>query len=419
MSTSTVNNTGTGQEKVTGYSYFIALLCMLTYAVSFISRNVWNTAIGSQDTLTSLGITAIQAGAIASAFYVGYVISNLISGFIVDRIGPKLSLAIATLGTAAFTLMIPFANSYGLILMLRVLAGIASGPLFSCVTKMNYGWFDDQRRGVAMGFIMSGPAIGMAVASAALAPVIKASGWQVGFFIAAITCLVVGILVAIFGKERGLALATGKMALSEEEKKSDTAKALKIFMRKNAILTTIMCLCALGAGTGFQTWAINFLVKSAGLELTTAGLVFGLTSALGLFTGTLSGWVSDLLKTRKWIIVISGILTTLCIFGFTMTTNIVLLTVISSLLVLFQAGMGNGVNIMQAEQVKSPQAGKIMGWYNAASQLGSVIFPVLLGAVLTASGSYFWVMATIAAGYFMVVLVALFAKDTYGVKFNN
>ena len=39
---------------------------------------------GVQDTLTALGITALQAGGIATAFYVGYVASNFFSGFLID-----------------------------------------------------------------------------------------------------------------------------------------------------------------------------------------------------------------------------------------------------------------------------------------------------------------------------------------------
>ncbi|MEG0377318.1 MAG: MFS transporter, partial [Eubacterium sp.] len=212
----------TEQVKVTGYSIIIAVLCLLTYSVSFVCRNVWNSALAVPGVTDGLGITALQAGGLATAFYVGYVVSNFFSGFIVDKFGPKISLLLAAAGTGLFTLLIPLASSYAMIFALRVLAGIASGPLFAGCAKMNYGWFDDKRRGVAVGFIMSGPAVGGAIASAAFVPIIQNQSWQTGFIIAGIIAIAVGILMLVFGKEKGLALASSKIKLTAEEKKSDT-----------------------------------------------------------------------------------------------------------------------------------------------------------------------------------------------------
>lgn len=405
--------------KVTGYSYLIAVLCMLTYAVSFVSRAVWNSSIAIDTTLTSLNITTIQAGTIASAFYVGYVVSNFLSGFIVDKLGPKLSLIFAGAGTGIFTLLLPFSSSYPVILVLRVLAGVASGPLFGAVTKMNYGWFDDRRRGVIVGFIMSGPAIGMAFSSAALTPVVANSGYKQAFLVAGVIAVVVGVLMLLLGKERGLALASGKL-LSPEEKKADTAQAVKIFFRKNVLLVSVMNLLIVGAGQGLTTWILKFFVEEKGMTAAAAGAVFGGATAVGLVSGTLVGLLSDLLKTRKYIVVIGGVAAAVLLYCYSLTTNVAVLTCIAVLMQLSQACMTNGANFLQTEQVKSPQAGKIMGWYNGVTQLGSVIFPTLLAAILTAvNGRYFWVLMSVAAAYLISVVMVLFCEDTYGKTFNQ
>jgi MFS family permease len=115
--------------KTTPYSWFVAILVALTYGVSFVARNVWSTALPVAH--ESPGITMAAAGGLMTAFYIGYVASNFVTGFLVDKIGPRLTLSLATLLTGIFTLLIPAAPHYAALFALRVLAGASAGPLIS------------------------------------------------------------------------------------------------------------------------------------------------------------------------------------------------------------------------------------------------------------------------------------------------
>jgi len=74
-------NKVTEEISTTWYSWVVALLCLLTYAVSFVSRNVWSTAIPIAAPALNLSMTA--AGGLMTAYYIGYVASNFFSGFFV------------------------------------------------------------------------------------------------------------------------------------------------------------------------------------------------------------------------------------------------------------------------------------------------------------------------------------------------
>ena len=402
------------QEKIGWYSWVVALLCLCTYAVSFISRNIWSTAIPVA--APDLGISMTQAGGLVTAYYVGYVAMNFFSGFFVDKFGPRKSLAVSSLLKAVFTLAIPFSRSYTILFILRVLAGMASGPLFSGCAKMNLGWFDDKRRATAMGFIMTGPALGNVIASGVFPSVITGQGWQMAFTYGGIIALAVAVLFFTFAKERGVAKASGSsVQKTPEEKQKDRQGAFRILTTRTLILATLAQFLAIGANNGFTTWIMKFFVDTQGFTLAAAGGIFAASSAMKLFSGTLSGIASDLLKSRKKVAILCGVITCITVVCLTQFKDTAILWVIMLIYGLFSSGLGNPVNTMATETAKGPFAGTVMGIYNALCQLGSVVFPALLGMLLDiAGGSFFVVLMVIAVSYLIAAVSAACMKETYG-----
>ena len=415
---STVENKQAPEEvKVNAYAFLVAVLAALTWGASFISRSVWSSAIASESTLTSLGITALEAGGIATAFYVGYVASNFFSGIIIDNFGTKVSLAITALGTGAATLLIAFCNGYWAIFALRVLAGIFAGPLFSCIVKCNYAYFPDRLRAVMTGFLGSGSSIGTAIASIWFTPMVAEKGYKVAFTWAGIVTFAIGVIVFFLVKDIGVMKPLKKMdVLSEEEKKNATASAIKVFMQKDFLIGSLTHFCCMCATTGMQTWMLSYLINNKGMEPATAGLVFGSSQLIGLISGTLAGIVSDALKTRKWLMTVSALGTAALILLFLKVDSVAGLTAIFIIIKLFQSFVGTSSNTMQSERAKGPYSGLVMGWYNAICQLGSVVMPTVLGAVLAKTGDYGQVVIWIAGTYICIMVLGLLVKDTYRKK---
>lgn len=410
---------GTGVKKteevvqVTGYSILIALLCMLTFAVSFVSRNVWSSTVASASALEALGITMVQAGGIASAFYIGYVASNFFSGFIVDKLGPRISLAATALGTGIFTLLIPVVSGYWAIFALRVLAGVAAGPLFAGISKMNYGWFPDRVRATVVGFMMSGPAVGMAFASIAFTPLVATQGYKIAFVYAGILTIAIGVIALIFLKEKGLSKGNLNVKKTAAENAADVKNAIKVFGSKDFLINTLMHTILVGSGQGLQTWILAYLVMGKQMTPAAAGMIFGSASLVSLVTNILSGTVSDILKTRKWIVIGASILTFIFMYMYKTSATVTALTVVTMLHTIARGFQGTASNAMQTERAKGPNAGKVMGWYNAVCQLGSIIYPIITGAVLAATQDYFAVILILAGSFLAVGVLGLFIDDTY------
>ncbi|MGI6659005.1 MAG: MFS transporter [Dethiobacteraceae bacterium] len=398
---------------LTPYSWVVAGFCFLTWAASMLTRFAWSTSIGKA--APDLGISMVAAGGLMTAFYVGYVVGNFFSGFFVDSLGPRKVLAAASLLTGLFTLLIPFVSGYVPIFILRVLAGISAGPLFAGGTKMQLAWFPGKMRGLAMQFVMSGAALGTFIATAGLAPIIESQGWKPAFTYAGIASLIIGFLTLLFAKERGIALVrqdkSAAQKKSAEEKQEERKNLLELLKQKQFIVGSLIMLLNLGAGNGFSTWAIVYFTESHGFSLIQAGAILGGTRLLGLFSGPLSGFISDRLGNRKTCIYIGFMANFVCTMGLLLTKNVSMLWALM-IARTFLASLGGNMNTLMAESFAGPYAGRVMGIYNMICQLGSVIFPVVLGLVLDVTGSFFAVMTTVACTFLVMALGVTQMKET-------
>jgi MFS family permease len=329
------------------------------------------------------------AGGLMTAFYIGYVISNFITGFMVDKIGPRLTLGLATLLTGIFTMLIPLAPNYAVIFLLRIAAGFTSGPLFAGVTKYQISWFSPATRATAMGLMMSGVSLGSVAATSVFAPIIKNQSWQHGFTYAGITAIVIAILFYFFAKEQGAGAVRSTKQLSAEEKQAQAAGLKSILSKRSFVIGTIVCFLSIGSNMAYQTYIMVFFTQTRGIDFVVAGAILGGTYAIGLFAGTLSGVVADLLKRKKLVCIVgafSMVATTILIM---MVKSTAALAVVLGARVLLGAFMGTPLNTLQAEAAAGPFVGRAMGIYNGIAQSGSIIFPVVFGLLLDASHNNF------------------------------
>jgi len=400
------------EEPVSVYSWVIAVLCLATYAISFLCRNAWSTAIPVAAPALNLSMTA--AGGLMTAYYVGYVASNFLTGPIVDSIGPRKALAAASLFTGLFTILIPFAPSYAVIFLLRVGAGIASGPLFAGVVKYQLAWFTQKVRATAMGLMMSGVVVGDMISTGVFAPIIQTKGWRAGFTYAGIAGLALAAIFYIFAKERGPALADGiKKGAGAERKESAKAGLLGILKQRSFVTGTVICFLNIGANQGFATYLLVYLTRTQGLSLTAAGALLAGVGSVGLVSGTLAGIVSDMIGSRKKACYVGAAGAALGTIALLYTKNVTMLAVVFALRRLIASLFGVPLNTLQAETAAGPYAGRAMGFYNGFAQLGSVVFPLATGFILDVTGNnFFYVLSAVAVTQMICGMLVTLMKET-------
>jgi len=126
-------------------------------------------------------------GYIATCFFIAYLLSNAVSGFIIDKLGTRLgySLCMALWTTAG--LLHALATSAFQFGIFRFLLGIGEAGNWPAAIKLTSEWFPPEERSTASGIFNSGAAAGAVIAPLLIAWLGTTFGWQITF-------VVVGVL---------------------------------------------------------------------------------------------------------------------------------------------------------------------------------------------------------------------------------
>lgn len=122
-------------------------------------------------------------GYIGTAFFVGYMVSNLVSGFVIDKLGTRVGYSLCMAFWTTASLMqalarLPF--HFGII---RLLLGIGEAGNWPAAIKLTSEWFPPEERSTATGIFNSGAAIGALIAPPLVIWLGTVVGWQAAFII--------------------------------------------------------------------------------------------------------------------------------------------------------------------------------------------------------------------------------------------
>ena len=292
------NTTAAG---VTWRSHLSLLLLGLVYIFSYIDRQAIAVLIepikrefGASDTLMGL-LTGL-------AFGVLYAGLGIPVGRLADRgVRRNIVAACCTMWSLA-TMACGMAAQFWQLLVARmaVAVGEAGGmaPSISLVSDL----YPKRHRSLAISLFMMGPHFGVLTGLAVGGWIAQHHGWRAAFLWFGAPGIVLGVLVWLLVREpvRG--------GFDEARGITPQHEPLLVQLRRLLAEPAFRWLC-LGCGIagvsgyGYGTWMPSFLVRSHGLSIAHAGLVFGLASGLGAIAGSLfSGWCCDRLTTRdaRW-----------------------------------------------------------------------------------------------------------------------
>uniref|UniRef100_A0A4W3GPX0 Major facilitator superfamily (MFS) profile domain-containing protein n=1 Tax=Callorhinchus milii TaxID=7868 RepID=A0A4W3GPX0_CALMI len=124
-------------------------------------------------------------GWILSAFYYGYIVSQIPGGYLAMRFGGKLVLGFAVLLSSVSTLLVPLAAELGApcVIALRVLAGLAEGPCFPAVHHIWSQWAPAHEQSRFINLAHSGSSFGTVISFVLSGLICYHLGWSYSFYI--------------------------------------------------------------------------------------------------------------------------------------------------------------------------------------------------------------------------------------------
>ena len=383
------------------YRWVICAMAWAIFATSFVDRLAWGNL--QLQAGHSLGLGLAGLGAFVSAFYVGYVLSNALSGFAADRFGGRLVLSLCTLALGAATLGFGFVRSAPEGLALQAVMGLAAGADYAGCVKLLTRWFAPRERGRAFGIWYTASSLAVVLTNALVPHLARDLGWHGTYHVLGLGTLALGVLC-------WLALRDAPGGAASQAGARVSARAL--LKDRDILLVSLAGFGALWGTWGFAFWSNALMVRGHGLPpAQAAGIValFGLGAAVAK---PIIGWLSDRLGGRRKppaLICLAAFVLLLLVFGHLQTASAFRLA--APFLGVAAFGYSPMTTALVAELAGVEAAGAASGVTNAFWQLGNVLVPLAVGYVFQASGSFMAAFATLACGPALAVVALVAVRE--------
>ena len=389
---------GANAKVAPAFRWAVLLVSWLAVTLTFTDRLAWASVavVAGQ----SLGIPVAALGVFVTAFYLGYVASNVVGGLSSDRFGPErvMLMSLVPLGAATFLFGFTSSISYGL--TLQMLMGLAAGANHSATVKLIVSWFGLSERGRAMGLLTSANSFGVVVANAVVPNLSLAVGWGGAY-------QVLGATTSIFGVVAYMALRN--RAAPGAPPPSARFEPLVVFRDRNLTLLAMAGFCAMWGTWGVAFWANALMTRQFGMTPVESGSLIALFGVAGLLSKPLMGIVLDLVgPARKKVVLITVLVGFACALAwYSVLTEVAQFRIATPLLGLFAFVYTPVLIALVSEIAGTQRTGTAIGITNAVWQLGSVIVPIAIGLVFSATGSFCAAFLALAAGPLIAALVII------------
>ncbi|MEB8338318.1 MFS transporter [Streptomyces endophyticus] len=394
------------------YRWVVLIACWLSFMLTSIDRSTWGPA--SVFVGDGLGVPLASLGVFATAYYVGYVISNALGGLGVDRFGPRIVLTVSLAGAGTFMTVFGSTPSAAVGIAVQGVVGLFAGADYSAGVRLISSWFPSASLGLPMGIFTTATSLGTAIANAVVPAMIAWHGWGTSYHVFGILSIVVAVPLFLL-----LRNAPGHASKADAPQETGVPKEKAVrcgrpdlgAMARNRdyLLVCVTGFFAFWGLYGFVTWANALMIRGHGVSPGTAGLVVSVFAISAVVAKPLVGFVTDRFcggaRKTPSIIILGVFALSLVWFGQLSTPTAFIL--LSPLLGAAAYGWTPLLVAFVPRLVPSSVTGTASGLANAVWQLGSVLVPLAVGAVFSATGSFNAAFVTLAAGPVLAMLAIL------------
>ena len=359
--------------------------------LAFMTSNVDRFAWGSVMPVASaaLGLSGAGSGGLMTAFFIGYISTQLPGGWLADRFGYRRVLLSSFLVMGLFTGLMGTVEVYETGFIYRVLAGMGSGCVYSSSLRAVFDWFPERTRGTVIGLFLTASSLGLSAANL-LTPVLARNySWNTAFYIIGAATFSCFFLALFFLKEPE----------GGRKKSEPVAAAFSKLFNRNLILISLAGFGFMWGAIGTATWANSYMHKVLDLSLVEAGAIMSVYGAVAVLAKPVSGFLADLLGIPlKYF---SGAMliffaVALVLFGLNQDAQQAWLWA-----VILALGFGIPaplMNLLIGQAAPPGQVGASFGLANTIWQAGSLCSPLAAGLALDLSQNYFVIFLTLAVG---------------------
>jgi ACS family glucarate transporter-like MFS transporter len=132
--------------------------------------------------VAELGLTDQQFGFALSIFALGYALGQVPSGWLADKLGPRVLLAAIVALWSILTAATGAVASFAALIAVRFFFGLAEAGAFPGAARAFYNWLPPSEHGRANGIVFSGSRLGGAIAFPLMAWLLAHGDWRNTFY---------------------------------------------------------------------------------------------------------------------------------------------------------------------------------------------------------------------------------------------
>lgn len=379
-------------ETKTGIKHWMpAVILMICVILAFFDKISIAVLFSDSTFQNAMGIAQDKAklGWLMTSFLLAYGFSSMFLSFLGDIFCPKKMLfwSVASWGVLMFAM--GFANDYSTMITLRILLGLAEGPLFALAYTIVKQTYTDRQQARASTMFLLGTPIGAFLGFPITAFVLAHYDWHSTFFVmGSITFLVLALIV--FGLRH--------LQLKRTVDIEGTGKRVnfKVHLSNTKSLLTnsafwLLCIFNIALMTylwGLNSWVPSYLIQDKGFNLKEFGIYSSLPFIAMLIGEIVGAVLSD--KLGKRAIQVSGGLFVAGVFMYLMViaTNPVMVILAMSLSAMAW-GFGVAAVFALLARITTADVGATAGGiFNGVGNFASAAAPVMIGAIVMQTGSF-------------------------------
>jgi sugar phosphate permease len=179
------------------------LVLSASFATVFIHYTIrLSYGILMPEMILSLQITNVQAGTIASSFYLAYSIFAPVMGFMADRVNARILLVVFPAVFSVGTFFMGKPQTLFQACLSFFVVGVGASALWTPVVTLVQRWFESRRRGMALGILSFSYAIGYGIMGIVLPFLVTQYGWRACWGLLAALAILLVPLNGIFIRSR-------------------------------------------------------------------------------------------------------------------------------------------------------------------------------------------------------------------------
>ncbi|CND03849.1 MFS transporter [Yersinia pseudotuberculosis] len=377
------------QETPIHWSIPLALLACVLLAffdkvsiAALFSDPAFQNALGIDFDTTRLGM-------LMTAFLLSYGFSSTFLSGIGDRFSPTKVLIGMMMIWGVLMVLMGLTRSYNTMIVLRILLGIAEGPLFPLAFAIVRHSFPQRLQARATMLWLLGTPIGAAIGFPLTLFILHRWGWEATFFIMGVLTLPV-MLMVYYGLrhvkiERNIQSADGVRTPQEVATRKQDRHEL--FTSSHFWLVCIFNIAFLTYLWGINGWLPSYLIKGKGIDLAFVGYLASVPFVAMLVGEVLGAWFSDRLDRRALSCFLSlcGAGVGLIAVLYVQNTYAVIAAMAFST---FMWGVGApNVFALLAKVISKQVSATAGGVFNGLGNFAGALAPVVMGALIATFNS--------------------------------